>query len=287
MLTDASRRQLQRLKFLFEEALSRTQEPTEIGRHSALVLLDGACEYAMGIALGHRGQPIPRTFPQKFEALRAELYDWRPDAWASVLQLHEARNQVQHQGTVPDSRIMPSWAAQAQRFIDSLVAAAFDVELPSVLLADSIESEEVHHALVGAEQALLQQDAAAAFEAAIAGFDTAREAWRGQRAEAIGLLRLQYSGLSRLGGTIETDPTNLSLLRFEDLLEVQPFAPDIGETTGSLRGELRPKKTSSRRWKSRSAPSCSSPPGCCAVKRSRLVTRRGSFRRPRLPMSRR
>jgi hypothetical protein len=229
MLTDASRRQLQRLRFLLEEALSRTQDPTEIGRHSALVLLDGACEYAMGIALGHRGQPIPRTFPQKFEALRAELDDWRPDAWASVLQLHEARNQVQHQGTVPDLRIMPSWAAQAQRFIDSLVAAAFDVELPSVLLADSIESEEVHHALVEAEQALLQQDAAAAFEAAIAGFDTAREAWRGQRAEAIGLLRLQYSGLSRLGSTIETDPTNLSLLRFEDLLEVQPFAPDIGE----------------------------------------------------------
>ncbi len=229
MLTDASRRQLQRLRFLLEEALARTQDPTEIGRHSALVLLDGACEYAMGIALGHRGQSIPRTFPQKFEALRTELEDWRPDAWASVLQLHEARNQVQHQGTVPDSRNMPSWAAQAQRFIDSLVVAAFDVELPSVLVADSIESAEVHQALVEAEQALLQQDAAAAFGAAIVGFDTARQAWRGQRAEAIGQLRLQYSDLSHLAGGIETDPTNLSLLRFEELLEVQPFAPDIGE----------------------------------------------------------
>jgi hypothetical protein len=229
MLTDASRRQLQRLRFLVEEALARTQDPTEIGRHSALVLLDGACEYAMSIALGHRGQSIPRTFPQKFEALRAELDDWRPDAWASVLQLHEARNQVQHQGTVPDSRSMPSWAAQAQRFIDSVVVAAFDVELPSVLVADSIESEDVYQALVEAEHALLRQDAAAAFEAAIVGFDIARQAWRGQRADAIGQLRLQYSGLRHLADGIETDPTNLSLLRFEDLLEVQPFAPDIGE----------------------------------------------------------
>lgn len=163
MLTDAGRRQLQRLRFLLEEALARTQDPTEIGRHSALVQLDGACEYAMGIALGHRGQSIPRMFPQKFEALRTELEEWRPDAWASVLQLHEARNLVQHHGTVPDSRNMPSWAAQAQRFIDSLVAAAFDVELPSVLVADSVESADVHQALVEAEQAILQQDAAAAF----------------------------------------------------------------------------------------------------------------------------
>jgi hypothetical protein len=229
MLTDPARRQLQRLRFMLEDALGRSQDPTEQGRHSAIVLLDGACEHAMGIALGHRGKSIPRQFPQKFDALQDALGDWQPDSWAAVLQLHEARNQAQHHGTVPDASNMPTWAAQGQRFIDSLVAAVFNVDLSTVLLAEAVEIEDVRSLLVEAEQATQQQDAAAAFQAAIAGFDAAREAWRGQRADAIGHIRLQYSGLSHLVGGVETDPINLSLLRFEDLLEVQPFAQDIGE----------------------------------------------------------
>ena len=139
-----------------------------------------------------------------------------------------ARNQAQHHGTVADAGNMPSWAAQSQRFVDSMVVAAFGVELSRVLLAESVESEEVRLPLIEAEQALEQQDAVGALDAALSGFDIAREAWRGQRSETIGQLRLQYSGLNTLSG-VETDPTNLSLRRFEDLSEVQPFAPDIGE----------------------------------------------------------
>jgi hypothetical protein len=228
MLADATRRQLQRLRFLLEQALSQTQDQTEVGRHSALVLLDGACEYAMGIALGHLGKSIKREFPRKFDDLQAALSGWAPDAWGSVIQLHEARNQVQHHGTVADPSYLPSWAAQAQRFIESLVEAAFGVELRDVLVADSVETEAVRRPLVEAERALEQQDPIAAFAVTISGFDAARETWRGQRSEAIGELRLQASGYAHLSVT-ETDPTNLSLLRFEDLLETQPFAPDIAE----------------------------------------------------------
>ena len=227
MLTDTSRRQLQRLRFLLEEALTRSQDPTEIGRHSALILLDGACEYAMAISLGHHGESAD-LFPKKFAALRKVLVDWKPDAWASILQLHGARNQAQHHGTVVDASNMPGWVAQAQRFIDSLVVAAFDVELRSVLLADSVERDEVRFQLVDAEQALDQGDAVGALSAVIGAFETARETWRGQRVETVGQLQLQYSGLRHLSG-VETDPTNLSLIRVEDLLEVGPFAPDIGE----------------------------------------------------------
>jgi hypothetical protein len=238
MLSDPTRRQLQRLRFLLEEALIRSQDPTEIGRHSALILLDGACEYAMAIALGHHGRSAD-AFPKKFAALRDALDDWRPDAWASILQLHGARNQAQHHGTVVDASNMPGWVGQAQRFIDSLIIAAFEVELRSVLLAESIVKEETRLQLVEAEKALEQGDARGAFSAVLGAFDSARDAWRGQRVEAVGQLRLQYSGLSHLSGN-ETDPTNLSLLRFEDLLEVAPFAPDIGEYHWFLarRGEL-------------------------------------------------
>jgi hypothetical protein len=238
MLTDATRRQLQRLRFLLEEALARSQDPTEIGRHSALILLDGACEYAMAIALGHHGRST-ESFPKKFSLLRETLNDWKPDAWGSILQLHGARNQAQHHGTVVDASNMPGWVAQAQRFIDSLVVAAFDVELRTVLLAESVETEDVRLQLVDAEKALDQGDAVGAFSATLSAFDSARSAWRGQRVETVGQLQLQYSGRGQLSG-IETDPTNLSLIRFEDLLEVGPFTPDIGEYHWLLarRGEL-------------------------------------------------
>jgi hypothetical protein len=238
MLTDATRRQLQRLRFLLEEALTRSQDPTEIGRHTALILLDGACEYTMAIALGHHGRST-ESFPKKFALLRDTLDDWKPDAWASILQLHGARNQAQHHGTIVDASNMPGWVAQAQRFIDSLVVSAFDVELRTVLLAESVETEDVRLQLVDAEKALEQRDAVGAFSATIGAFESARSGWRGQRVETVGQLQLQYSGLSHLSG-IETDPTNLSLIRFEDLLEVGPFAPDIGEYHWLLarRGEL-------------------------------------------------
>ena len=251
MLTDATRRQLQRLRFLLEEAIARSQDPTEIGRHSALILLDGSCEYAMAIALGHHGRST-ESFPKKFALLRETLDGWKPDAWTSILQLHGARNQAQHHGTVVDASNIPGWVAQAQRFIDSLVGAAFDVELRTVLLAESVETEDARLQLVDAEKALEQGDAVGAFSATIGAFDSARDAWRGQRFETVGQLQLQYSGLSHLSG-IETDPTNLSLMRFENLLEVGPFAPDIGEyhwllaRRGELEHEIDPNQDTAHR----------------------------------------
>lgn len=229
MLSDTTtRRQLQRLRFLLEASLARTQDQSDVGRHTALVLLDGACENAMGLALGHLGLQSARGFDDKFSVLRKTLDDWKPQTWTSVRQLHDARNLVQHQSILPAGRELSGWAAQAQRFIESLIEAAFAVDLRTVLVAEAIETEDVRHLLVEAEEALGDEDAATAFATAIAGFDAAREAWQGQRNEAIGQLTLQASGFRMLGAE-ETDPTNRSLLRFEDLLEVQPFAPDVAE----------------------------------------------------------
>jgi hypothetical protein len=226
MLTETTRRQLQRLRFLLEEATSRSQDATEVGRHSTLVLLDGACEYAMALALGQSGQQIPRTFPAKYERL-VSLLAWQPNTWSSILSLHEARNQAQHHGTVADGSNIPDWVAQAERFISSLIEAAFGVELGSVLLAESVMREDVRLQLVEAEKSIDQGDAAGAFVATVGAFDLAREWWRGQRVEGLDVLRLHYSGRHPPG--VETDPVNLSLLRFEDLVEAQAFASDIGE----------------------------------------------------------
>src|SRR5260370_21659054 len=119
MLTDTSRRQLQRLRFLLEEALSRSQDQRDVGRHTALVLLDGACENAMGLALGQLGLEKD-GFYDKFSLLRDRVPEWSPGTWTSIRQLHESRNLVQHQGVLPAGREISGWAAHSQRFIESL-----------------------------------------------------------------------------------------------------------------------------------------------------------------------
>jgi hypothetical protein len=228
MLDEATRRRLQRLRFLLEEALARAQEQTEAGRHTSLVLLDGACEYAMGLALGSLGEPSERlSFPERLKRLRAHLAGWQPSGWTGVAQLHAARNHAQHRGTLSDSAETPGWAADVERFVSSLVAETFGVELNDVLVADSVVNEPVRAQLVEAERAIAGGDAAAGFSAAAEAFDEARTAWRGQRGEAIGRLLLYGSKFGI--GESQHDPVNSALMRIEDVAEVQPFAPDIAE----------------------------------------------------------
>jgi hypothetical protein len=253
VLTDSTRRELQQLRFLLEEALARSQQQAAIDRRAAVLLLDGACEYAMALALGHQGLRIDERFTQKYSDLRAGLLAWQPDTWTSIRQLHEARNLAQHHGALADPSLMPTWAAQTQRFVTSLVSVAFEVELQSVLVAESVKADGIRRLLVGSERALIDEDATTAFEAAIAAFDIGREIWQGQRFEAIDRVSLQYTGLSGLVSGPEVDPLNRSLLRFEDLLEVQPFAPDIAEylwllaRTKEFADEIAPTLDTARR----------------------------------------
>jgi hypothetical protein len=198
VLTDSTSRDLQQLRFLLEEALARSQQQAEIDRRAAVLLLDGACEYAMALALGHYGLRIDERFNQKYSDLHTCLLEWQPDTWTSIRQLHEARNLAQHHGALADPSLMPTWAAQTQRFVNSLVSVAFEVELRSVLVAESIKDDGIRRLLVGAERALIDEDATTAFEAAIAAFDIGREIWQEQRYEAIDRVSLQYTGLSGL-----------------------------------------------------------------------------------------
>ena len=180
----------------------------------------------MGLALGQLGLEKD-GFYDKFSLLRDRVPEWNPGTWTSIRQLHQSRNLVQHQGVLPAGREISGWAAHSQRFIESLVAAVFDVELRDVLVAETVERDEVRQLLVQAERALEQEDAANSFAASVTAFDTARQMWQGQRVEALGSLMLPYT--NTLFGGPETDPVSASLIRFEELFEIQTFAPDVAE----------------------------------------------------------
>src|SRR5216684_8002598 len=54
-----TRERLVRLRVMLEEAERRSRDRAQIARHVATILLDGACEYAMGISMTHVGLSVP------------------------------------------------------------------------------------------------------------------------------------------------------------------------------------------------------------------------------------
>lgn len=83
------------LRFLLAEASARVSDQSVMGRHTAIILLDGACELAMGIALDERGGDQGKTFEASYSNLRARLGDsWKHEvqttrAWVSWCSIQQ------------------------------------------------------------------------------------------------------------------------------------------------------------------------------------------------------
>src|SRR5258708_35709742 len=95
-----TRERLVRLRVMFEEAERRSRERTQIARHVATILLDGACEYAMGFSMTHVGLSVPpRARESGFFARHAFLVGrykdtWSASGWTGFCGLYEVRNSV-------------------------------------------------------------------------------------------------------------------------------------------------------------------------------------------------
>jgi hypothetical protein len=215
---------------MLDEAERRSQDRTPIGRHVATILLDGACEYAMGLAAAELGVPVNRDV--SFHALYTKLVDtrigtgWATGSWKGVSELHGSRNMAQHEGTSVDGDGLLRWSIDAGTFVRSLCHATFHVELRELCLADAILTPGVREPLLDAERSLDAADAARAFASAMAGLDEARAYWRMQRADAHGPYGVTttpgLAGGVTVGSFIGANP-------ILDLVEVLPFAPDLGE----------------------------------------------------------
>ena len=220
---------------MVDEAERRTQERTAIGRHLAVVLLDGACEYAMGLAIAELGVPLspnPRgdSFQARYNVLIGSPIGavWAAGSWKGVSEQRGSRNRAQHDGTSVDADDLIRWSIDTENFITSLCRAVYKVELREIKLAEGILSPNIRASLIDAETALSARDPERAFVSAMAGFDEARGYWRTQRADAHGPPYPFVATTGSLGGidwsygTAQADP-------IQEFVEVQPFAPDIGE----------------------------------------------------------
>src|SRR4051794_20297248 len=148
---------LVRLRLLLAGALAAATDQTPIGRHVSVVFLDGVTELALHLAADEVGIDVtPRQgLEDVYALLAAELGSaWDRKWWRGVREMHRARNNLQHHGVLPDAQHLPMWAAEADRFVHSLVTATFDADLTTVRAADAVIDQDLRRQLAQAEAAI-------------------------------------------------------------------------------------------------------------------------------------
>lgn len=222
-LAVADRQRLLALRLLMLEAQARATDPTLVGRHLSVLLLDGCCERAMEMSARHLGvQKRQANFHRLYETLVSTLASWRPTGWKGVSDLHESRNHVQHSGIPVDRDLIPMWATDADRFIRGLIAEAFRVELSAVTLAEAVEDSGLRAHFAGAEGRLVDGDWTGCASASLAGLEDARRRLVSVIPRApFTPTSTGFTDLDRfVAGAVEPSA---------DLAEIMPFAPDVGE----------------------------------------------------------
>jgi hypothetical protein len=223
-----TRGQLLRLRQLLEEAQARAHDASPIGRHVALILLDGACENAMKVVLTAHGLAPKRSedsFDQVYARVTACLPDWSGEGWAEVSNMHASRNLAQHRGATPDGDDMATWSAAVERFTRSLIHEAFAAEINDVVLADAISTDELRALLTRAEHAVRAGDPYQSMQLSVEAFDLARGEWSAQHATAVDQPTLTISPL----GIAATDGATYAIHQLNDYTEVLPFVASLGE----------------------------------------------------------
>jgi hypothetical protein len=216
------------LRMLLQEALARTGDRSIPGRHAALVLLDGVCEYAMALACNDLGIHRKQTdnFQVTLQHLRNRLGPkWTASGGKGVIDLHDTRNLAQHRGVRVDPAELPRWAVDAEQFVNALVSVTFGVALSELTFASMITHGEVREHLDAAEQALEAGQGMEALRCCMEGFEAARVCWRQERRDAEGSRPMAPMRSKDL-----TAPDVRHAVKLvEDYAEITPFAADLGE----------------------------------------------------------
>jgi hypothetical protein len=223
--TDRDVEDLVRLRHTVEHAKHLTFDLSEPGRHSALVVLDGACEFAMRLCLAARHIPVGQNdkFHNLVNSLDISLGDaWSPTRRREILAMHGARNRAQHGGELPDPASMATWRDAAAVHIGTLILAVYEVDLDSVLLASAVRAADLQSRMTAVERALDSGDPASALESSVALLEAVRLRWREQQQDAYGWMPLHEH--SRVG-----EDYSDAASRAADYAEVGVFADDLGE----------------------------------------------------------
>jgi hypothetical protein len=177
------------------------QDGTAPGAIAAVILYDVAVETAAKAAVrvrtpvefpgsGYVVKPTKRPQQQKeylpwvldqLLAVYRELQSNGQAEWQALREaraLHDYRNLVQHQGTIPSLQDVDRQRFRATDFISSLTRSFFDRDLSEVSRAILVEDLEVRSSIQEAERRLAAGDLRVAVERLSVAFEAARHAFR-------------------------------------------------------------------------------------------------------------
>jgi len=175
---------LVRLRVLLAGALAAATDHTATGRHISVIFLDGVCELALRLASDQHDIDVSarQGFDDVYGMVAGELGSaWNRRSAKGVRELHRARNNLQHHGILPDADHVPLWASEVDRFVHSLVEAAFNEDLESVTAAEAVEDDDLRMPLREAEAAIANGEFVAAVEKSKRAVDMAVQRFRSLR----------------------------------------------------------------------------------------------------------
>jgi len=205
---------------MLRQAQSQVGDHSLLGEHLAVIALDGVGELAVGLAMHERRLEVPTRggLPATIQAFQASLTDGEViEGLQGFLELHRARNTVQHVGVLPSGSFLGRWSAELERFVRSLIAVAFGVELNEVYAASTVVNDELRTKLIESESLLEAGDAAASFAHAWDAFGLARRAHAGGRGF---VARTDIPELDAVRGAVDA---------LRDRMSLAAYATDISE----------------------------------------------------------
>lgn len=226
LLRDHAQR-LATLRFLLEDAVRRSADSSEIGRHAAVQQLQNACEQGLIICLS--AMSIEHKETDRLEDMWSRLCDqlphgpWKQRAgFQEIRNLNASRNQSHHKGIVPDHAQLVGWAGRAQRFLDVIVTQVFDVSLLTHTSAAAIQSPEIRELVAKAEDLVVCKKYKEAVRAIEEAFTASVDRWRRQRQD------MHVGSVSHLDTKNLDDKVASELRKLISLNEIEPFALDLG-----------------------------------------------------------
>jgi hypothetical protein len=225
MLDHHSASDLVRLRSALLNAQRLAGDRSEVGRHTALIALDGVCEYAMWLSIQYLGltlKPAANWHDMLSRLGDAHKATWKQPGRRGVVQMHAARNQAQHGGALPDPALLSDWRDATDSFVRSLVSSSYEHELDEVLLADAVSDIALRGLIAQSERELNAGRVDTALGAAVVALDDARRRWRDQQHDAYGLMAL-YAPFD--------DPPEMldASSRATDYADISVFADDLSE----------------------------------------------------------
>jgi hypothetical protein len=222
--TEAGR--LARLRMLLTEAEERIADQSELGRHLAIVMVDGVGELAIGLCLFRLSIPPSEkeTVPTMLDRLLKKLGRPEVPGLQGFRELHRVRNLVQHEGILPANDQLPRWFEDTDRMIRHLVRISFGAELNAVVSAEGVSDPPIRRLLTDGERSLEDRDYLSSMESSWRALEFARRRLRRHTGLAV-----TTAGRPAKPGTPDVEELRTQLQTLSEQWELSLFTADPGE----------------------------------------------------------